>query len=120
MCPGSRTAAALARAGGEQAFEGVDARAMAVAPLHPEPVGADQRDGAGEDGRRPLGRVEDGAPAHLLDTSGAAAGQPERPGGVEGTVTLLVPFDEQTVVLAGDSVGYRRGHWNSGQRAVNG
>src|SRR5215207_6261929 len=44
MCRGSLSAAALAGAGGEQPLEGIDAGAMAVAPLDTEAVGTDQRD----------------------------------------------------------------------------
>ena len=103
--------AALAGAGGEQPLEGVDARAVAVAPLHPEPVGPDQphRAAAGCPPGTAAG-IEQGPPGHLLDAVRAGAGQPQRPGGVERPVPLLVPLDEQPVVPAGDGVG----HWACG------
>src|SRR6478609_10960158 len=90
--------ATRAGTGGHQPLEGVDARAVAVAPLHTQTVPADQRhrDRADVLGHRP--RLEEWAPRHLVQAHGTAAGEPELARGVEGLVVAGRPLDEEAVV----------------------
>src|SRR4029077_8359404 len=105
--PAGRGAAARAGAASPQQLEGVDPGVVSVAPVDPEPVGAHQREGPGPDVARDRVRLEQAAPGHLLDASGAGTGQPELPGGIEPGMAVRVPLDEDTGRLPGDRMGHR-------------
>jgi hypothetical protein len=60
-------------------------------------------------GRHAFG-IEDWSPAHLLDTDGAGTRQPKLTGREKSLVASFLPFNEDAVVTAGDSVGDRKTH----------
>jgi hypothetical protein len=77
---------------------------MSITPLDFEPVGTHQSNAHGADVSRHGCRIEQGVPTHLLDAGGAGTREPERSGGIEAHMTMLVPFDFQAVVLAIDGM----------------
>jgi len=113
MCSGSP---ALGRAGAsavvagtsaEKLLKGVDAGTVAITPLHPETIGTDKSQAQWAYIGRYLCRVEQRAPADLLNAAGTGTRQPKQPGREEGLVAPVIPFDENTVVASVDGVGDR-------------
>ena len=111
MCSGSP---ALGRAGAsavvagtsaEKLLKGVDAGTVAITPVHPETIGPNQSQAQWAYIGRYLCRVEQRAPADLLNAAGTGTRQPKQPGREEGLVALIIPFNENAVVAAVDGVG---------------
>jgi len=73
--------------------------------MHPETIGPDQSQAQWAYIGRHLPRVEQRAPADLLNAAGAGTRQPKQPGREEGLVASVIPFDEDAVVAAVDGVG---------------
>ena len=102
----------------EEALEGVDAGGVAVAPLHPEAVGADQRErdrpdvGGNECGVEQRPRRSSRPRRRRRGRRGAGHGRDRAPG------ARLVPLDREAVVPPGDGVGDGDGHVedNEGRR----
>src|SRR4051794_14916592 len=99
MCSGSP---ALGRAGAtavvagtptQKLLEGVDARTVAITPVHPESIGANQSQTFWFYIGRHVCRVEQRAPADLLDATGARTRQPKPSCREEGLVASVIPFD---------------------------
>jgi hypothetical protein len=104
--------ATIARTGTQQLFEGIDPGPMAITPLHPETVGAHQRNGQWFDVGRDSSRIEQRTPAHLLDAPGTGTGQPEKSRGKEALMADVIPLYEEAVVPAIDGVRNRKhGSW---------
>ena len=100
MCPRSPVRAASTGAAAKQALERVDAGRVSVTPLDPEPVGTHEGYAQGPDVGRHGCRIEERSAAHLLYTRGTRTSQPQRSGGKEALMAVLVPLDLQAVVLA--------------------
>ena len=83
---------------------------VAVAPAHPESVGAHQPELERADVVWNRSRVEQPASAHLLHALGAGAGEPERPRREEGPVPRAIPVDQYAVVAPRDAQRERIRH----------
>src|SRR5918995_440442 len=106
MCPGSPVCAASTGATAKQALERVDAGRMSITPLDLEPVGTHQGYAQGPDVSRNGCRIEQRSATHLLYTRRTGTSQPQRSGGIEALMSILVPLDLQPVVLAINGVRY--------------
>jgi hypothetical protein len=91
-------------------LEGVNPGAVSVAPIDANAVSANQLQGDWADVCCYGGGIQQRPPAHLLDTASAGTGKPQLPSRIEADMTLLVPLDEQAVVLSGNGVGDGKGH----------
>ncbi len=100
MCPGSPVCAASTGATAKQALERVYAGRVAIAPLDLDTVGTHQSDAQGPDVGRYSRRIEERSATHLLYTRCTGTSQPQRSGGIEALMSVLVPLDLQPVVLA--------------------
>jgi hypothetical protein len=95
---GTRTAA-------KQLLEGVNTGSMSITPVDAQSVSTNELERYRPDVCRYPDRVQQRAAAHLLNAAGAGTGQAEGAGRKESGVTVLVPFDQETVVPAIDGVG---------------
>ena len=84
---------------------------MTVAPLDSKAISADQLQGEGPNVRRYVAWVEQRPATHLFDTPGTGTGKPEGTGREEAGVTQLIPFDQETVIAAGNGIGNGRHGW---------
>src|SRR5690349_17957799 len=91
MCSGSpdfglAASAVVAGTSAEKLLKGVDAGTVAITPVHPETVGPNQSQAQWAYIGRYLCRVEQRAPADLLDAAGAGTRQPKQSCREEGLV----------------------------------
>src|SRR6476469_3310346 len=113
MCSGSPAlgrggaSAVVAGTPAQKLLEGVDAGTVAVTPEHPETISPNQSQAQWMDIGRHRCRVEQWAPADLLNATGTGTRQPKRSCREEGLVASVIPFDENAVVPAVDGVGDR-------------
>jgi hypothetical protein len=94
----------------QQLIVGVYAGAVPIAPLDAQTIGPNQGDRDRPNVRGDSARLEQGPPGHLFDAPGAGARQPELPGRKERFVSGGLPFDQESIVTAGDAVGRWNGH----------
>ena len=89
----------------EEALEGVNPGSVAIAPVDPESIGADETQRERPDVLGYCVGIQDGPPTHLLHTCGAGTSQPEGTSSKESLMAVLIPFNPDSVVLPGDGVG---------------
>ena len=100
-------------AGFQKMLEGIYAGSVAVAPMNSESVGPHQCQRHRPDVTWHRSGIQQRPAAHLLDTSGAGAGQSEAAGGIERLMSLIVPLDQKAVIATVDGVGdYHEGKKN--------
>jgi hypothetical protein len=97
-------ATAIAGAESPKLFEGIDPGAMPITPLHSKAICSNQRQREGADVQRNSSRVEQGTAAHLFNTGGTGAGEPQRAGRIKALVRVLVPLDKDSGVQTIDGV----------------
>lgn len=89
--------------------ERVNAGRMAVAPVDPEPIGADQ----GQVHRADVGRharmVQDRPAGYFIDALGTRTGQPEFPRGQPRHGAVASPLEQDSIISPSDRGGDRRG-----------
>jgi hypothetical protein len=108
MCRRSPTfRAGCAGARLKEPVEGIDPGGMAITPLHPEPVGTDESNRERAYVTRYGDWIEQPPTAHFFHAPCTGTCQTQIARGKEALVSVLVPLDSKSVVLAVNRVGYR-------------
>ena len=89
-------------------LERVDPGRVAVAPVNPEPISADEGEMHGTDIRSHRHGIEEGPARHLIDALGTRARQPKPPCGKPDRGATGDPLEQDPIVAPSDCGGDRR------------